>query len=74
VVALLGQVTAHELRGEGHVYGGGLTKIEPGELARISAARFFDQWPELSSAVYHQEGLFDEMSQAPGTEYDNEPD
>lgn len=73
VFALLRQVTAHELRGEGRVYGGGLNKIEPGELARISAARFFDQWPELSSGVYHQEGLFDEVLQVPGTEYDNEP-
>lgn len=64
VFALLGQVTAHELRSEGRVYGGGLNKIEPGELARISAAKFFDQWPELSAALYRQEALFDEVRMA----------
>ncbi len=73
VFALLGQVTAHELRGAGRVYGGGLNKIEPGELVRISAARFFDQWPELSAGMYHQEGLFEAGLRAPGTDYDNEP-
>lgn len=53
--ALLGQVTGHELRGEGRVYGGGLNKIEPSELARISAAPFASLWPEL---------LFDNLPQA----------
>lgn len=48
--ALLGQVTGHELRGEGRVYGGGLNKIEPSELARVSAAAFAEQWPELDVA------------------------
>lgn len=44
---LLGRLTAHELRGEGRVYGGGLNKIEPAELGRISAASFVERWPEL---------------------------
>lgn len=44
---LLGRVTGHELRGEGRVYGGGLNKIEPSELGRISAAPFVERWPEL---------------------------
>lgn len=47
---LLGRVTGHELRGEGRVYGGGLHKIEPSELGRISAALFVDRWPELSAS------------------------
>ena len=62
VFALLGRVTGDELRGEGRVYGGGLNKIEPGELARISAASFIEQWPELSSAIQRQGELFRESS------------
>jgi DNA-binding transcriptional regulator YdaS (Cro superfamily) len=58
VHALLGQVTGHELRGEGRVYGGGLNKIEPSELARISAASFVELWPEIRSDVQPQEKLF----------------
>lgn len=58
VFALLGQVTGHELRGEGRVYGGGLNKIEPSELARISAAAFVSRWPELEAGVPRQGKLF----------------
>jgi adenine-specific DNA-methyltransferase len=58
VHALLGQVTGHELRGEGRVYGGGLNKIEPSELARISAASFVELWPEIRSDVQSQGKLF----------------
>jgi hypothetical protein len=59
VFALLRQVTGHELRGEGRVYGGGLNKIEPSELARISAAALVSRWPELETAGQHQGELFD---------------
>jgi hypothetical protein len=55
---LLGQVTGNELRGEGRVYGGGLNKIEPSELARISAEKFVSLWPELKLDVQVQEELF----------------
>jgi adenine-specific DNA-methyltransferase len=58
VHALLGQVTGHELRGEGRVYGGGLNKIEPSELARISATMFVERWPEIRSDVQPQGKLF----------------
>lgn len=58
VHALLGQVTGHELRGEGRVYGGGLNKIEPSELARISATSFVELWPEIRSDVQPQGELF----------------
>jgi adenine-specific DNA-methyltransferase len=51
VFDVLRRVTGQELRGEGRVYGGGLHKIEPRELARISAAEFVNRWPELSAAV-----------------------
>lgn len=59
VYTLLRQVTAHELRGEGRVYGGGLNKIEPSELARISAVPFVRQWPALTSTVQRQARLFE---------------
>ena len=58
VFTLLGQVSGHELRGEGRVYGGGLHKIEPNELARISAAPFVRRWPELKSTAPRQGTLF----------------
>jgi hypothetical protein len=59
VFALLSQVTGDELRSEGRVYGGGLHKIEPGELARISASAFVERWPELRTSSHHQYTLFD---------------
>ena len=48
---LLGRVTGRELRGEGRVYGGGLHKIEPRELGRISAVALMERWPELRPSV-----------------------
>ena len=62
VHGLLGRVSGHELRGEGRVYGGGLNKIEPSELGRISAAPFVERWPELRSSVQRQGELFGEQS------------
>ena len=65
VLTLLGQITGHELRGEGRVYGGGLHKIEPKELSRISAKAFIERWPELRTAPKHQPGLFSSVSERP---------
>lgn len=48
---LLGRITGRELRGEGRVYGGGLNKIEPSELGRVSARSFVERWPQLKGSV-----------------------
>jgi hypothetical protein len=42
------RITGDELRGQGRVYGGGLNKIEPGELARISCRELLEKWPVLA--------------------------
>ncbi|MGH8556478.1 MAG: hypothetical protein ACRESZ_03240, partial [Methylococcales bacterium] len=55
---LLRCVTGNELRGEGRVYGGGLNKIEPSELGRVSAGSFIAHWPELRSVGQRQTDLF----------------
>lgn len=52
---LLERVTGHELRGEGRVYGGGLNKIEPSELGRISAQSFVERWPQLLAMPAQQQ-------------------
>ena len=54
----LSQVTGDELRGEGRVYGGGLKKIEPKELARISAKQLLAHWPEIGLVTDAQGELF----------------
>jgi adenine-specific DNA-methyltransferase len=63
----LGRITGHELRGEGRVYGGGLNKIEPAELARIPAGRLAALWPDLLFAwkLSQQRELFGEKETCP---------
>jgi len=58
IFTLLCQITGAELRGEGRVYGGGLNKIEPRELGRISAAPFVKTWPDLQTEKPEQGTLF----------------
>ena len=50
VLDILGRVSGYDLRGAGRVYGGGLHKIEPRELGRISAAPLIERWPELKAS------------------------
>jgi hypothetical protein len=66
VYTLLKQVTGYELRGEGRVYGGGLNKIEPSELARISAAAFIERWPEQRFDMPKQFDMVGESPEHPG--------
>jgi adenine-specific DNA-methyltransferase len=47
VFEVLNEITGQDLREEGRVYGGGLHKIEPSELARVSAEPFFARLPDL---------------------------
>ncbi|MBI1747716.1 MAG: class I SAM-dependent methyltransferase [Acidobacteria bacterium] len=47
VYELINQITDCDIKGEGRVYGGGLHKIEPKELGRVSTIRFLDAIPEL---------------------------
>jgi len=57
--AALNEITGYELRGEGRVYGGGLHKIEPSELLRISAAPILARYPGLRVPIARQGRLFD---------------
>ncbi len=57
VFQLLGEITGQELREEGRVYGGGLHKIEPSELGRLSAQPFVDAMPTLTGSVSRQLSL-----------------
>ncbi len=45
VLDTLRRISADELRGEGRVYGGGLHKIEPSELARLDASDLAQRFP-----------------------------
>ncbi len=54
VFKILGDVTGHELRCRGRVYGDGLYKNEPKELARISADAFIKHWSDLAAGVDKQ--------------------
>ena len=54
----LSNLTGGELRSEGRVYGGGLNKIEPKELARISTQSLVELWPEIMLQPNRQMNLF----------------
>jgi len=48
----LSSVTGNQLRDAGRVYGGGLHKMEPGELLRVSVAPLLEAMPELHASVH----------------------
>ena len=51
IFSRLSALRPEELKTEGRVYGGGLHKIEPRELGRLSAISLFDSMPQLSEVV-----------------------
>lgn len=53
-------ISAEELLGNGRVYGGGLYKLEPKELRRVSAAQLLDLLPGVMDSA--QLGLFDTLA------------
>ena len=57
--ALLNSLEPSHLLGEGRVYGGGLHKLEPRELANLPAKMIADLLPAQNARP--QQGLFDEM-------------
>jgi hypothetical protein len=55
VFELLRGIESRALLDEGRVYGGGLHKLEPGELGNLDVASFVE---ELGLQIPHQEPLF----------------
>ncbi|HLZ69531.1 MAG TPA: N-6 DNA methylase [Dehalococcoidia bacterium] len=54
IFEVLQEITGEDLRGEGRVYGGGLHKIEPSELGRVSAQRLLEAVPALQACSHRQ--------------------
>lgn len=54
----LSSITAETLKGEGRVYGGGLHKLEPKELANVAANFILTDLPGKRERVYKQRSLF----------------
>lgn len=65
VFGLLNQIDSHSLRGEGRVYGGGLHKIEPKELACVSASIFVNRFPQMARGSVRQLSLVLERKTRP---------
>ncbi|WP_076791278.1 N-6 DNA methylase [Chlorobium sp. KB01] len=60
---MLNRITPEQLMGEGRVYGGGLRKLEPGELANVDAAEIAALIPDFKSIVSGQQlALFGGMT------------
>lgn len=60
---VLNQITPDQLIGEGRVYGGGLHKLEPGELANVDATAISELIPEFKIPLTSgQLGLFENLA------------
>lgn len=59
---VMNQITPEQLLGEGRVYGGGLHKLEPSELANVNASAIAELIPDFEPrAATQQLGLFGEQ-------------
>lgn len=58
IFARLNALSSHDLSGEGRVYGGGLHKIEPNELGKLSASSLLKELPKISQQIMRQARLF----------------
>lgn len=52
---MLNRITPEQLIGEGRVYGGGLRKLEPGELANVDASEIAALIPEFRRVLYGEQ-------------------
>ena len=54
---LLGDIDGHDLRAVGRIYGGGLRKVEPGELANLDVSAWFGD----NSLLYSSDSLYNAL-------------
>jgi hypothetical protein len=59
---ILNQIEPGRLLGEGRVYGGGLHKLEPGELAQLAVPEIAQLLPTEHRPPSQTEMLFDEVA------------
>jgi hypothetical protein len=52
---VLNTISADQLLSEGRVYGGGLFKLEPKELANVDATAIAELIPDLQMKVKHEQ-------------------
>ena len=58
---ILNCITPERLLGEGRVYGGGLHKLEPSELANVAVPEIADLFPDIHVSA-SQQSLFEEVA------------
>ncbi|WP_322495045.1 hypothetical protein [Chloroflexus sp.] len=56
--AILQDINVAEFAVTSRVYGGGLHKLEPSELARVPATKLVERWPEVAGEAAVQESLW----------------
>ena len=59
---ILNRITPEQLRGEGRVYGGGLHKLEPKELANVPVPELAAMLPSQNRQARHEQMLFADLT------------